>query len=277
MKYGFVLPGADLDTLLKQAQMLEAAGWDAVFYWDAININNMPMYDPWAVMTAIALRTERVKIGAMLTPLSRRRPWKVARETVSLDHISHGRFILPVGLGALDDGGFTKVNEVTDRKTRAELLDESIDILYGLWSGQPFSYQGKHYQVQEMTFLPKPVQQPHIPIWVVGAWPSERSMARVLRCDGLLPYKLPKPGEHAELKPEDLRAMNKYVQERRTSDTPFDIVMEGETPGNDLNKTREIIQPFIDAGATWWLESRWTTPDVDIVNERIQQGPPRLS
>src|SRR5204863_4018588 len=119
--------------------------------------------------------TTRVRIGAVLTPVSRRRPWKLARETVTLDHLSHGRLVLPVGLGALDDGGFGKVGEPTDRKTRAELLDEGLAILTGLWSGQPFSFHGEHYQVEELTFLPPPVQSPRIRIWVVGLWPHERS------------------------------------------------------------------------------------------------------
>src|SRR6185437_8645693 len=130
---------------------------------------------------AMALRTTRVRLGAIISPLSRRRPWKVARETVSLDNLSDGRLILPVGLGALDDGGFGKVGEPTERKTRAELLDESLAILTGLWSGQPFSFSGKHYHLDEMTFTPPPIQRPRIPIWVVGAWPSERSMRRAIR------------------------------------------------------------------------------------------------
>src|SRR5690348_11034889 len=188
MQYGFIIPGGDLQTILDTAVEVEAAGWDAVFYWDGIYIASAGlMYDPWVVLAGIADRTERVRIGAMLTPVSRRRPWKLARETVTLDHLSGGRLILPVGLGALDDGGFGKVGEPTDRKTRAELLDESLAILTGLWSGEPFHYDGKHYHLDEMTFLPKPVQAPRIPIWVVGMWPSERSMARALRYDGLLP------------------------------------------------------------------------------------------
>src|ERR1700686_4535348 len=155
MQYGFILPHGDIHTLADLAHEAEAAGWDGVFYWDGIYIQEAgPMYDPWIVLAAMALRTERVRLGLILTPPSRRRPWKLACETVTLDHLSHGRLILPVGLGALEDGGFGKVGEVTDRRQRAELLDESLEILTGLWSGQPFSFQGKHYHVEEMTFLP---------------------------------------------------------------------------------------------------------------------------
>src|SRR5438552_6600128 len=161
MQYGFIIPGGDLHTIIELASDAEAAGWDGVFYWDGIYIESAGlMYDPWVVLAAMAMRTERVRIGAMLTPLSRRRPWKLARETVTLDHLSRGRLILPFGLGALDDGGFAKVGEETDRKVRAQLLDEGLEILTGLWSGKPFSFHGQHYSVEEMTFLPPPVQSP---------------------------------------------------------------------------------------------------------------------
>src|SRR5690242_8828252 len=234
MQYGFIMPGGNVEDLLAMAQAAEQAGWDGVFYWDGIYIDSAgPMYDPWAVLAAIAMRTERVRLGAVLTPLSRRRPWKVARETVTVDHLSHGRLILPVGLGALDDGGFGKVGEATDRKTRAELLDEGLEVLTGLWSGQPFSFHGQHYQVEEMTFLPPPVQQPRIPIWVAGAWPREKSMQRVLRYDGILPNVMAPDGSHATATPDDIRAIAAYVAERRTETTPFDIVWEGQTPGDD--------------------------------------------
>jgi alkanesulfonate monooxygenase SsuD/methylene tetrahydromethanopterin reductase-like flavin-dependent oxidoreductase (luciferase family) len=277
MQYGFIIPTGDVRTIAELAHEAEDAGWDGVFYWDGICIGEMgPMYDPWVTMAAMAMRTERVKLGAMLTPLSRRRPWKVARETVTLDHLSQGRLIVPVGLGAVDDGGFSKVNEITDRKTRAERLDESLDILTGLWSGEPFSYTGKHYQVQEMTFLPPPVQTPRIPIWVAGGWPSERSMRRVLRYDGLLPNKLGENGASGAILPEDLRAMRDYIAAHRTATTPFAIVMEGVTPGDDPVAAVAKVQPYLDAGATWWLEAHWSAPNgPEDSRHRIRQGPPR--
>src|SRR5438270_870453 len=196
----------------------------------------MPVFDPWIVLAAMAMRTKRVRIGTMLTAPSRRRPWKLARETVTLDQLSHGRLILPVGLGALEDGGFSKVGEVTDRRQRAELLDESLEILTGLWSGKPFSFQGNHYHVEEMTFLPPPVQSPRIPIWVVGAWPGQKSMQRALRYDGLLPSKITGGDEPAAITAEDIRAMKAYIDAHRSPSTPFDIVQEGETPGEDRER-----------------------------------------
>lgn len=164
MRYGVTLPyEEDVRTIVDLGQEAEAAGWDGVFVWDGIDHN-----DPWITLAAIAARTERVRLGTMLTPLTRRRPWKVAQETATLDHLSNGRVVLPVGLGA-PDTGFAKYGEETDRKLRAQRLDEGLDILDGLWSGQPFSYHGEHYQLQDVTFAPTPMQSPRIPIWVVGA------------------------------------------------------------------------------------------------------------
>ncbi len=276
MRYGFIIPGGDVRTIIELASEAEAAGWDGVFYWDGIYIEEVgPLYDPWVVLAAIAIHTERVRVGAILTPLSRRRPWKVARETMTLDHLSNGRLILPVGLGALDDGGFTKVGEATDRKTRAQLLDEGLEILTGLWSGQPFSFHGQHYHVEEMTFLPPPVQSPRIPIWVVGAWPRMKSMQRVLRYDGLLPAKMNADGSYAEVTPEDIQAMKAYITEHRTQTTSFDIVMEGETPGDNREQAATIVRPYAEAGSTWWMEARWGSPTrVDEARMRIKQGPP---
>jgi hypothetical protein len=278
MQYGFIIPGGDVRTIIEFASEAEAAGWDGVFYWDGIYIEGVgPLYDPWIVLAAIAMRTERVRIGAILTPLSRRRPWKVARETMTLDHLSNGRLILPVGLGALDDGGFAKVGEATDRKTRAQLLDESLEILTGFWSGQPFSFHGQHYHVEEMTFLPPPMQSPRIPIWVVGAWPRMKSMERVLRYDGLLPAKMNADGSYAEVTPEDIQAMKAYITEHRTQTTPFDIVMEGETPGENREQAATIVRPYAEAGSTWWMEARWGSPTrVDEARTRIKQGPPHI-
>lgn len=277
MQYGFIIPIGDIHTIVEMAGEAEAAGWDGVFYWDGISIPSMPsMFDPWVALAAIAQRTTRVRIGAILTPVSRRRPWKLARETVSVDQLSRGRLVLPVGLGALDDGGFAKVGEVTDRKTRAELLDEGLEILTGLWSGKPFSFEGKHYHLEEMTFTPPPVQTPRIPIWVVGAWPREKSMQRVLRYDGLMPNKINPDGTHGEVTPDDIRAMKDYIEQHRTLTTPFDIITEGETPGDDPVQGAALIRPYAAAGSTWWMEARWGAHTVEEVRARIKQGPPRI-
>ena len=282
LRYGFVIPSGDASEIVLMAREAEDAGWDGIFIPDCISIETpefaaTPCFDPWVMLSAMAVQTKRIRLGTMLTAVPRRRPWKLARETMAVDHLSGGRLILPVGLGALDDVGFGKVGEPTDRKTRAELLDEGLDILTGLWSGKPFSYKGKHHTLDEMTFLPPPVQQPRIPIWVTGAWPREKSMSRVVRYDGLLPDKIGASGVREDVTPDDLRAMKTYIEERRTATTPFDIVYEGRTPGDDLAKAAEIVRLYAEAGATWWMEAMWTEPNTPAdVRKRIQQGPPRI-
>lgn len=273
MKYGFVLPSGDARTAADFAYDAEQAGWDGFFVWESVW-----GIDAWVMLTAAAMRTERIRLGTLLTPPSRMRPWKLASETVTLDHLSNGRVILSVGLGA-PDTGFEAFGEVTDRKTRAELMDEGLDILTGLWRGQPFSYDGKHYHIKETTFSPPPppVQQPRIPIWVVGAWPRMKSMQRVLRYDGLLPSVMDGDGKQRDLTPDDIRAMNAFIDRNRTATTPFDIVMEGVTPGDDLQQATSIIQPWIDAGATWWIESMWSVDSLQTVHERLRQGPPQIA
>lgn len=278
MKYGFVLPSGDARAAAQLAQQAEAAGWDGFFVWE-------PVWgvDPWVALTAAAMVTQTIRLGTMLTPLPIRKPWKLAAETATLDNLSGGRVILSVGLGA-PDTGFAKFGEVTDRKLRAELLDEGIDILSGLWRGQPFSYDGKHYKLQPTTFSPPapPVQQPRIPIWVVGAWPSQKSMARALRCDGLLPTKLndqpdPATGSRAgAVTVEELRQIKAYIEANRPAGEPFDIVQEGKTPGDDPARAAEIVRPWAEAGATWWIEAAWGVEDPALIAERVRQGPPKI-
>jgi hypothetical protein len=277
LRYGFLVPTGDPRTVAELAREAEEAGWDGAFYWDGICVGEMDTYDPWVVMAAMAMLTEGVSIGAVLTPPARRRPWKLARETVALDHLSGGRLVLPVGLGALDDGGFSKVGEPTDRKVRAKLLDESLEILTGLWGGEPFSYEGEHYQLEEMTFRPPPVQRPRIPIWVVGAWPSRKSMGRALRYDGVLVATIGGSAESSGITPETIRAIKAYAEENRTETTPFDIVWEGRTSGEDPGRATAVVRPYAEAGVMWWIESPWTPPnEPDDLRVRIRQGPPRV-
>ena len=276
MKYGFLITGGDPRTVGDLAAQAEAAGWDGVFFWDAIWLETLgDLYDPWVVMTVIAMRTERVRFGALVTPPARRRPWKLARETVSLDHVSGGRLVLPIGLGALDDGAFGRVGEPTDKRILAERMDESLAILEGLWSGEPFAFDGRHYRFEAMRFTPRPVQRPRIPVWIVGAWPRDRSMERALRWDGILPNKLEPDGRQGTITHDDVRAMAAWIGERRGSLEGFDLVMEGQTPGDRPSEAAAITAAWADAGATWWIESDWADWAVDKMRTRIAAGPPR--
>lgn len=272
MKFGFTLPFGDARFAADAAYEAESAGWDGFFVWE-------PVWgvDAWVSLTAAAMRTRQIRLGTMVTPLSRMRPWKLASETAALDNLSSGRVVLSVGLGALDTG-FVEFGEVTDRKTRAELLDEGLDILTGLWRGQPFSYRGKHYAVKETRFFlpPSPVQKPRIPIWVVGAWPRMKSMRRVIRYDGVLPIVMGKDGKLRQAGPSDIREMKAWVEANRVETTSLDIVVEGATPGDDATKAAGILAPWSRAGVTWWIEAMWNAKDPKLVLERIRQGPTKI-
>ena len=279
MKNGFVLPFGDARMAADMASLAEQHGWDGFFVWEPVWGN-----DAWVMLTAAAMRTERIRLGTMLTPLSRMKPWKLASETATLDNLSGGRVTLAVGLGA-PDTGWEAFGEITDRRTRAELLDEGLDVLTGLWKGQPYAYEGKHYHVKPTDFMvpAPPVQQPRIPIWVVGAWPYPKSMARALRYDGLIPSMFGDDGKAMQATPEALREMLAYVEANRPAENkgqPFDIIVEGVTPGDDPAKAAEIVRPWVEAGATWWIEALWNLGEqgdpVELMKQRISQGPPRV-
>lgn len=272
MKYGFVLPYGDARTAADLAARAERAGWDGFFVWEAAW-----GIDAWVSLAAAAMTTSTIRLGTMLTPPSRMRPWKLASETATLDNLSGGRVILSVGLGATDTG-FAQFGEQTDRKVRAELMDEALDIVQGLWRGQPFSYSGKHYTVEECTFSnpPPPVQQPRIPIWVVGLWPRRKSMDRLLRYDGIIPSSFGADGQARQATPDEVRAIRAFVTARRPADAPFDIIVEGTTGAAG---PFDVVHDWADAGATWFNEAMWETMDapdgLKQVTARIEAGPPR--
>ncbi len=267
MRYGFLVTTGEPRVVAELAETAERHGWDGVFTWDGIAVGNVETYDPWVLMAAMAMRTERVRLGAILTPPARRRPWKLARETATLDRLSGGRLVLPVGLGTLDDLGFGNVGEATEARVRAERLDESLGILQGLWTGEPFGFEGRHFRFEPMTFRPTPIQRPRIPIWVAATLASDRSVARALRFDGILPQTAD-PGRIREL-------ATLVAASRLDADAPpFEIVVEGTTnpaDGNDLDR----VGALADAGATWWIESDWQGATVGSLRERIAGGPPR--
>jgi alkanesulfonate monooxygenase SsuD/methylene tetrahydromethanopterin reductase-like flavin-dependent oxidoreductase (luciferase family) len=265
VKAGIVITAGDPRTQAELAAEAEAAGWDGVFTWDGIAIGLTDTYDPWVVMAAMAMRTSRVTLGAILTPPARRRPWKLAREAMTVDRLSNGRLVLPVGLGTLDDGAFGNVGEPTEGRIRAERLDESLAILEGLWSGEPFAFEGKHYRFGPMTFRPTPVQRPRIPIWVVAIHGSERSMARALRYDGIV-AQVEDPAGIADLADD-------VARQRPPGARPFEIVAQGQTPP-DRARATEIVSPIAAAGATWWIDADWDGSTVETVRSRIAAGPP---
>ncbi len=194
MRFAVFLPNfgpfGDTDALVQLALDAEASGWHGFFIWDHIQLDGAdtgPMVDPWVALTAVAAATSSLRIGTMITPLARRRPWKVARETVTLDRFSGGRLTLGVGLGYPPEAEFGTFGEETDDRVRAAKLDEGLDILDGLWSGGEFSYDGEHYKLAGAAFQPRPLQEPRIPVWCGGWWPNRRPFRRAARWDGVAP------------------------------------------------------------------------------------------
>jgi alkanesulfonate monooxygenase SsuD/methylene tetrahydromethanopterin reductase-like flavin-dependent oxidoreductase (luciferase family) len=278
MHYGLSLPNGAVvaRTLVDFGALAEAAGWDGVFLEDYIvyqNRQDVPTHDPWAILAGMALRTERVRLGTEVTPLPRRRPWKLARETATVDHLSNGRLILAVGIGDVAEPGFRQFEE-TDAKRRAELLDEGLEVLAGLWSGEPFSYSGRRYRVDDVTFLPPPVQRPRIPIWVGGGYPLKGPLERAARWDGACLYKHPPGEDERRMMPDDVRTLKRFIESRRTAGGTYDIAVGGHRRDADWDAERAHIRSVAEAGATWWVE--WVPPDEPAkMRAAIERGPLR--
>jgi alkanesulfonate monooxygenase SsuD/methylene tetrahydromethanopterin reductase-like flavin-dependent oxidoreductase (luciferase family) len=288
MQYGITIPPfgefADPGFLAAAARRAEAAGWDGFFIWDHIFFD--PSFhanlDPWVGLAAVAAATERIRIGTMVTPVARRRPWKLARETVSVDRLSNGRLILGVGLGDPVQWDYGFFHEETDAKIRAAKLDEGLDILTGLWTGGWFSYQGEQYQVERVKFTPTPVQQPRIPIWCGGNYPNQPPMRRAAKWDGYYPIRFDQP-----MQPDDYRDARAYIMQHRAGDAPLDLI-GGEVLPDDSGAARARLQAFADAGLTWWMhpnspwdygadwEAQWQPDYTPKMIERIERGPFRL-
>jgi alkanesulfonate monooxygenase SsuD/methylene tetrahydromethanopterin reductase-like flavin-dependent oxidoreductase (luciferase family) len=282
MQYGLAFPNGgswgDARTLAELSLLAEDSGWNGVFLEDYVvwqSNQSVPTYDPWVTLAAIATQTKQIRLGTQVTPLTRRRPWKLARETVTIDHLSNGRLILGIGLGDTgesvgSDVSFSHFNEIRNAKERSQMLDEALALLVGLWSGEPFHYEGQYYQVKEVAFLPRPVQSPRIPIWVGGGFPLRGPTQRAARWDGACLYK----HKTHVLMPEDIRALRDLVQEQRGSLAGYEIAVGGSPRRSDWEEEREYIRTLADAGVTWWTE--YIPPDsgdVETVRGLIKRGP----
>jgi alkanesulfonate monooxygenase SsuD/methylene tetrahydromethanopterin reductase-like flavin-dependent oxidoreductase (luciferase family) len=271
MLTGFVLPGGSATEQLEQAVLAEQAGWDGIFVWEAAY-----GVDAWSLLAAMAARTQRIRLGTLLTPLPWRRPWKLASQVATVDQLSGGRAILAVGVGAIDTG-LPATGEETDLRLRAERLDEGIDLITTLWDGG-LSYHGRYYDFEvdrdDLTKAVRPASG-RIPVWVVGVWPRPKSMRRVLRCDGIIPqYDL--GGRDGG--PDDVRALRAWLAEHGAR-PGLDVVAEGETPADDPGAAAAHVTPWAQAGCTWWIENRWVMPDgttdpMAVVRARLAAGPP---
>ncbi len=225
--------------------------------------------DPLTVLTAIANHTKKIRFGTTVTPLSRKQPWDVAKETATIDQLSNGRLTLGVGLGADPKEEFEPFGIEGNAKLRSEMLDESLDILQGLWSGEMFSYSGKHYKVEERLFLPKSTQQPRIPIWVGGTWPNKKPFRRAAKYDGVFPLKA---GSVDPLTPDEYREIVAYIKKYRTQKGAFDVVFS--TYFNAHKGFKKVLINYSETSVNWFVEclNPWRG-DLASFEEIISNGP----
>ncbi|HVM28028.1 MAG TPA: LLM class flavin-dependent oxidoreductase [Mycobacteriales bacterium] len=252
---------ADPRVVARLAAEAEEHGWNGFFVWDHVAYRPpaQALADPWVVLSAVATATERLLIGPMVTPLPRRRPVKVARETASLDLLSGGRLVLGVGLGGDGSRELSATGEQTDDRVRAAMLDEALTVLAGAWSGEPVHHAGQHYAVDGLRFLPRPVQRPGPPVWVAMRHGNRAPLRRAARHDGVFPIELDSPDQLAELV-ADVTGM------RGGAPGPFDVAVGGP-PGTDA-------RPFAAAGATWWTVSFPVGTTAGQVRGVLRDGPP---
>jgi hypothetical protein len=273
MKYGIALPYTTPRLVARLAQLAEESGWDGCFLGDAIWCE-----DPMIALAAAAMTTHRVRLGTMITPAPLRIPWKLASESLALDHLSEGRLTLGLGSGAVWMGWHAFPDEASDTKIRAGMLDETIDILTLLYQRKQFDYDGRHYhlkltQLDIQYYPPRPVQQPRVPLWCVGIWPRKKSMERVLKCDGIIAEKREPANRQGDVLADDIREIKAYVDANRTLDTPFDIVLNGKVADLDRSQLQDKLLPLSEAGATWWIEGLWEDSEESAI-ARIRRGPP---
>jgi alkanesulfonate monooxygenase SsuD/methylene tetrahydromethanopterin reductase-like flavin-dependent oxidoreductase (luciferase family) len=274
---------ADPTIVAELARRGEDAGWDGLFVWDHVTHRkelHREIADPWVLLTAAALATRRIRLGTMITPVARRRVSKLAREVTTLDRLTGGRMVLGVGLGSPVDDEFGTFGETTETKELAARLDEGLVALNLLWSGEPVTFRGDHVVVDDVTFLPTPVQRPRVPVWVGGRWPAKPPMRRAARWDGAAPILPPADGG---MPPQPdavtVRQISAFLHECRAEAgleaVPFDLAMSGISPA-DPGAAADLFGSLEEAGATWWEECNWDDLEsADPMLRRADQGPPR--
>jgi alkanesulfonate monooxygenase SsuD/methylene tetrahydromethanopterin reductase-like flavin-dependent oxidoreductase (luciferase family) len=247
-------------------QAAEASGWDGAFVWDHIHGGSsapLPIAEAWTVLGALAARTTDIRIGPMVTPLARRRPQKVAREAVTVDRLSGGRMVLGVGLGNPADE-FTAFGEDADPLTRAEKLDEALDVVVALWSGRPVDHEGRHYTVHDAQFQPTPVNGT-IPVWAACTVRRRAPIRRAARRNGIILAGAESDTGISEVTPGEVRVVGDEVTRLRGALEGFDIAVLCSTVPNPRD-----VDALEQAGATWVVVTGW----IDQLRNTIDAGPP---
>lgn len=283
---------SDPHVLVELAQLTEASGWDGYFICDHMLLDPdglLPLAEPTVVLGAVAAVTEKVIIGSMVTPFSRRRPWKLAKEFATLDQLCNGRLRIGVGLGGLDQE-FSNFGEEPSKKILARKTDEGLAIMEALHKGEPVNFDGEWYQLNNARLLPRPVQRPRIPVWVAAMLPAKPGQRRAARWDGIMPHVMPANLDETQditgldmrvlmsPTPERVRETTQFVAELRETDDPFDVLASGITQGLSPKEAADKLRAYKEAGATWWCE--WLDcgkpGTLEQVRAHIQAGPPKI-
>lgn len=270
MRYGISVPNfgefSDPTTVIDLAILAEDSGWDGFFVWDHIVVGDgIGVADPWVILGAIALATETMELGPMVTPVPRRRPWVLARQATTVDHASGGRLVLGVGIGWPPDIEFGTFDEPVEERERADMLDEALEILQGMWSGETFSFEGRHYHVEPTRFGPRPIQRPRIPIWVAAGWGSPRPIRRSCRFEGVFPVKW----DMTDWRPSEVEQLVEIIVKERGHADDFDIVIGGSFDG-----LGQHFYEYETAGATWYLAGPAQGDSIADLSRAITTGVP---
>jgi alkanesulfonate monooxygenase SsuD/methylene tetrahydromethanopterin reductase-like flavin-dependent oxidoreductase (luciferase family) len=273
LRYGVYLPPfgpfGDPAALVDLALRAEASGWDGVFLWDHLVHDDLPIVDPWITLGAIAHATSRVLLGPMVTPLSRRRPWVVARHASTLSRLSEGRLILGTGLGSDESGDFSRFGEPADLRVRAARYDEGLDVVRGVWSGRPYRHDGGQFQVSLDAGVPDPYP---IPVWVASSTGHPRVIRRAATCDGIFPN----PEDHTPTPNDIAGTLAELHRAGLSADRPFDVVVAGNASPAWDEPVKIDVAALARAGMTWWMESLIHFDPLELSLRIVDAGPPRI-
>lgn len=243
------------DALVELGVRAEASGWDGFFLWDHVHGSPempVPIVDPWVVLGALAVRTERVLLGTAITAAARRRPQKLAREATTVDHLSKGRMVLGVGLGEPPEE-FTAYGEDAEPRVRGAKLDEALEVIAKLWTGEPVTHLGTFFTVEDAQFLPTPVNGARVPVWSACVVPHERPLARAARWNGVMLARLGENGSIDPVSVDDVRRSVAIIDAHRDPDAgSYEVAISHSTIPSDAE-----LDAYAEAGVTWITVSSW--------------------
>jgi alkanesulfonate monooxygenase SsuD/methylene tetrahydromethanopterin reductase-like flavin-dependent oxidoreductase (luciferase family) len=276
MRFGITGTWGSPGDMIRVAVEAERAGWDGWFTWDGVSLAGFPSWAPWTLLGAAAAVTSRVRLGAVVFAPSRRQPWELARDVLTVDHLSGGRLVVPVGLGETRDAAIARVRGLpSSARERAQLLDEHLDFLSQALAGAQFSFDGTAHGITDVQFQPLPVQRPRPPVWVVGAWARDPGRAPAAPGGGIRGQRLQSLDP---LGPEDVARAVERVRELRAEQglaaEPYDVVVDGRLP-TDRAERSDRLAALAEAGVTWWIESHWSqSTTADDLLDLARGGPP---